>query len=36
MAKYTGIVDAPHDAEEVWRYLADLRSVRDGIRASRA
>jgi len=29
MAKYTGIVDAPHDAEEVWRYLADLRSVRE-------
>jgi carbon monoxide dehydrogenase subunit G len=27
MAKYTGIVDAPHDAEEVWHYLADLRSV---------
>jgi carbon monoxide dehydrogenase subunit G len=27
MARYTGTVDAPHGAEEVWRYLADLRSV---------
>jgi carbon monoxide dehydrogenase subunit G len=27
MARYTGTVDAPHSAEEVWRYLADLRSV---------
>lgn len=29
MAKYTGTVDAPHAAEEVWHYLADLRSVRE-------
>src|SRR3954451_778630 len=27
MAKYNGTVDAPHAAEEVWNYLADLRSV---------
>lgn len=27
MARYTGTVDAPHGAEEVWDYLADLRSV---------
>ena len=27
MARYTGTVDAPHSAEEVWHYLADLRSV---------
>jgi carbon monoxide dehydrogenase subunit G len=29
MARYTGTVEAPHSAEEVWRYLADLRSVRE-------
>jgi carbon monoxide dehydrogenase subunit G len=27
MARYRGTVQAPHSAEEVWRYLADLRSV---------
>ncbi len=27
MARYTGTVDAPHVAEDVWDYLADLRSV---------
>jgi carbon monoxide dehydrogenase subunit G len=27
MARYTGTVHAPHSAEEVWSYLADLRSV---------
>ena len=27
MARYTGTVDAPHSAEEVWHYLADLRSI---------
>jgi carbon monoxide dehydrogenase subunit G len=27
MAKYSGTVDAPHSAEAVWSYLADLRSV---------
>ncbi|HSD22911.1 MAG TPA: SRPBCC family protein [Solirubrobacterales bacterium] len=27
MARYTGTVEAPHSAEAVWRYLADLRSV---------
>ncbi len=27
MARYKGIVEAPHSAEEVWHYLADLRSV---------
>jgi carbon monoxide dehydrogenase subunit G len=29
MARYTGTVEAPHSAEEVWRYLADLRSIRE-------
>jgi carbon monoxide dehydrogenase subunit G len=29
MARYTGIVEAPHSAEDVWHYLADLRSVRE-------
>ena len=29
MARYTGTVDAPHSAEEVWNYLADLRSIRE-------
>jgi carbon monoxide dehydrogenase subunit G len=29
MARYTGTVDAPHSAEEVWDYLADLRSVQE-------
>jgi carbon monoxide dehydrogenase subunit G len=27
MARYTGTVDAPHSAEAVWSYLADLRSA---------
>jgi carbon monoxide dehydrogenase subunit G len=27
MARYTGTVDAPHSAEAVWSYLADLRSI---------
>jgi carbon monoxide dehydrogenase subunit G len=27
MAKYTGTIEAPHSAEAVWSYLADLRSV---------
>jgi carbon monoxide dehydrogenase subunit G len=27
MARYTGTIRAPHSAEEVWHYLADLRSV---------
>ena len=29
MARYTGTVDAPHSAEVVWHYLADLRSVEE-------
>lgn len=29
MARYTGTVEAPHGPEEVWRYLADLRSVEE-------
>ena len=29
MARYTGTVEAPHSAEEVWHYLADLRSVEE-------
>ena len=29
MARYTGTVEAPHSAEEVWHYLADLRSVKE-------
>lgn len=29
MAKYTGTVEAPHGAEEVWHYLADLRSAEE-------
>lgn len=29
MARYTGTVDAPHGAEEVWQYLADLRSAEE-------
>lgn len=29
MARYIGTVDAPHSAEEVWNYLADLRSIRE-------
>jgi hypothetical protein len=29
MARYTGTVEAPHSAEEVWRYLAELRSIRE-------
>lgn len=27
MANYAGTVSAPHSPEEVWRYLADLRSI---------
>jgi uncharacterized protein YndB with AHSA1/START domain len=27
MASYKGTVTAPHAPEEVWRYLADLRSI---------
>ena len=27
MAEYNATVSAPHPAEEVWRYLADLRST---------
>jgi carbon monoxide dehydrogenase subunit G len=27
MARYTGTIEAPHSAEAVWSYLADLRSV---------
>jgi len=27
MARYTGTIEAPHSAEEVWHYLADFRSV---------
>ena len=29
MARYTGTVEAPHNAEEVWHYLADLRSAEE-------
>jgi carbon monoxide dehydrogenase subunit G len=29
MARYTGIVEAPHSAEDVWHYLSDLRSLRE-------
>jgi carbon monoxide dehydrogenase subunit G len=29
MARYNGTVEAPHSAEEVWHYLADLRSVEE-------
>jgi carbon monoxide dehydrogenase subunit G len=29
MARYIGTVEAPHSAEEVWHYLADLRSAED-------
>jgi carbon monoxide dehydrogenase subunit G len=29
MARYTGTVEAPHSAEEVWDYLADMRSVEE-------
>jgi carbon monoxide dehydrogenase subunit G len=29
MARYTGTVDAPHSAEEVWHYLADLSSIEE-------
>ena len=29
MARYIGTVTAPHSAEEVWNYLADLRSIRE-------
>jgi carbon monoxide dehydrogenase subunit G len=27
MARYTGTIEAPHSADAVWSYLADLRSV---------
>jgi carbon monoxide dehydrogenase subunit G len=27
MARYTGTVNSPHSAAEVWSYLADLRSI---------
>jgi carbon monoxide dehydrogenase subunit G len=27
MARYSGTVEAAHSAEEVWSYLADLRSI---------
>jgi uncharacterized protein YndB with AHSA1/START domain len=27
MARYTGTVSTPHSPDEVWRYLADMRSV---------
>jgi hypothetical protein len=29
MARYTGTVHTRHGADEVWEYLADLRSIRD-------
>jgi uncharacterized protein YndB with AHSA1/START domain len=29
MARYSGTVEAGHSAEEVWSYLADLRSLRE-------
>jgi carbon monoxide dehydrogenase subunit G len=29
MARYTGTVEATHSAEEVWHYLADLRSAEE-------
>lgn len=29
MARYTGTVEAPHGAEDVWHYLADLRSAEE-------
>ena len=29
MARYTGTVEAPHSPQEVWHYLADLRSVKE-------
>jgi carbon monoxide dehydrogenase subunit G len=29
MARYTGTVEAPHGAKQVWHYLADLRSVEE-------
>jgi uncharacterized protein YndB with AHSA1/START domain len=29
MARYIGTVEAPHSAEEVWHYLADLRSAEE-------
>src|SRR5690349_626872 len=29
MARYTGTVEAPHGAEQVWHYLADLRSAEE-------
>jgi carbon monoxide dehydrogenase subunit G len=29
MARYTGTVEGPHSAEEVWHYLADLRSAEE-------
>jgi carbon monoxide dehydrogenase subunit G len=29
MARYIGTVEAPHGAEQVWHYLADLRSAEE-------
>jgi len=29
MARYTGTVEAAREPREVWRYLADLRSIRE-------
>ena len=29
MARYTGTIDAPRPPQEVWQYLADLRSIRE-------
>lgn len=29
MARYTGTIEAPHAAENVWHYLADLRSIKE-------
>ena len=29
MARYTGTIEAPHGAEDVWHYLADLRSAEE-------
>ena len=29
MARYTGAVEAPHSAEEVWHYLAEMRAVEE-------
>jgi uncharacterized protein YndB with AHSA1/START domain len=29
MARFSGTVNSPNSADEVWRYLADLRSIRE-------